>query len=149
MTNLQHQKRLAAKVLNVGVGRVWFDPEESDTIAEAVTREDIRDRIEEGIIKKKPVKGVSRGRARIRAEKRRYGHLRGHGKRKGAKYARLPKKKRWITKIRAQRRLLKRLRDDNTLDRSTYRMIYNKAGGGEFRDLNHLKTFIESHTSEV
>jgi large subunit ribosomal protein L19e len=143
MTDLQHQKKLAAKVLNVGVGRVWFDPEESEAIAEAVTREDIRDRIEEGIIKKKPVKGVSKGRAR------RYGHLRGHGKRKGAKYARLPKKRRWTTKIRAQRRLLKRLRDDNTLDRGTYRMIYNKAGGGEFRDLNHLKTFIESHTLEV
>ena len=148
MTDLQHQKSLAAKVLHVGVGRIWLDPEESDAIAEAVTREDIRDKIEEGIIDKKPVKGVSKGRARIKAEKRRYGHRRGHGKRKGAKYARLPKKRRWIVKIRAQRKLLKTLREDNTLDRTTYRMIYNKAGGGEFRDLNHLNTFIESHITK-
>ncbi|RLG34148.1 50S ribosomal protein L19e [Methanosarcinales archaeon] len=149
MTDLQHQKRLAAKVLGVGAGRVWLNPEESDTIAEAVTREDIRGLIAEGIIKRKPVKGVSRGRARIRDEKRSYGHRSGHGKRKGAKYARLSRKRRWIVKIRAQRKFLKQLREDGTLDRTTYRMLYNKAGGGEFRDLNHLRTFIESYRKEV
>jgi len=149
MTDLQHQRRLAIKVLGVGAGRIWLNPEESDTIAEAVTREDIRGLIAEDIIKLKPVKGVSRGRARIKAEKRSYGHRSGHGKRKGAKYARFPKKRRWIIKIRAQRKLLKHLREDRALDRPTYRMLYNKAGGGEFRDLNHLKTFIESHRTEV
>jgi len=145
MTDLQHQKRLAAEVLKVGTGRVWLDPTASESISEAVTRADIREKIEEGIIRKKPVKGVSRGRARIKAKKRSYGHRRGHGRRKGAKYARLSRKRRWIIKIRAQRKFLRELRDDGTLDRGTYRMLYRKAGGGEFRDLNHLKMFIETH----
>ena len=145
MTNLSKQKRIAAKVLKVGVGRVWIDPdyEERATLAEAITREDIRALIDEGIIRKKPKKGVSRGRARERAMKKALGRRKGHGSRKGAKGVRRGKKRQWITKIRALRRRLKDLRDEGHVDKTTYRMLYRKSKGGEFRSIAHLNEFIK------
>ena len=96
VTNLTKQRRLAADILKVGVERVWIDPEAAEEVSSAITREDIRKLIEEGIIKRKQKKGVSRGRARERARKRKLGRRRGHGSRKGTKYARLPRKRQWI-----------------------------------------------------
>jgi large subunit ribosomal protein L19e len=147
MTNLSKQKRIAAKVLKVGVGRVWIDPdyEEKATIAEAITREDIRGLIDEGIIRKKPKKGVSRGRAREQAMKKALGRRKGHGSRKGAKGVRRGKKRQWITKIRALRRRLKELRDEGHVDKTVYRMLYRKSKGGEFRSIAHLNEFIKAN----
>jgi large subunit ribosomal protein L19e len=147
MVNLSKQKRIAAQVLKVGVGRVWIDPDPEVTgdIAEAITRDDIRGLVEEGIIKKKQKKGVSRGRARERAMKKSLGRRKGHGSRKGAKGARSGKKRQWITKIRALRRRLKELRDEGHVDRTTYRQLYNKAKGGEFRSVAHLNDFIKAN----
>jgi len=140
------QRRLAAEILKVGVHRVWMspEPEAMERIAEAVTREDVRALIEEGLIKRRPEKGVSRGRARLREQKKRLGRRRGHGSRKGAKGARMPKKRRWIMRIRALRRRLRELRDSGKIDRRTYRMLYRKAKGGEFRSVAHLNSYIET-----
>ena len=101
MTDLSNQRRLAAKILKVGLGRVWLDNEATEDIATAITRKDVRDLIDEGKIRRRVVKGVSRARARIRDAKRSYGHQRGHGNRKGAKGARHPRKQDWMKKIRA------------------------------------------------
>jgi len=73
MTDLSAQKRLAADILDVGENRVWLDPGEQEEIAEAITRDDIRELVDEGIIRAKDAKTNSRGRARERAEKRSYG----------------------------------------------------------------------------
>jgi large subunit ribosomal protein L19e len=59
MVNLAKQKRIAAQVMKVGEGRVWIDPEASEDVAEAITREDIRGLIKEGTITIKQKKGVS------------------------------------------------------------------------------------------
>ncbi|MCW3133831.1 MAG: 50S ribosomal protein L19e [Methanophagales archaeon] len=144
MANLAKQKRIAADVMKVGKGRVWIDPEATEDITEAITKEDIRGLIEEGIIKKKQKKGVSRGRARERAMKKAQGRRKGHGSRKGAKGARRGKKRLWITKIRGLRRRLKELRDAEQIDRTTYRKLYNKAKAGEIRNIAHLNEFIKS-----
>ena len=144
MANLAKQKRIAAHVLKVGKGKVWIDPEADADVAEAITREDIRGLIEEGIIKKKPKRGVSRGRARERAIKKALGRRKGQGSRKGAKGARRGKKRLWITKIRALRRRLKELRDEGDVNPTIYRMLYKKAKGGEFRSIAHLNDFIKA-----
>ncbi len=146
MANLAKQKRIAADVMNVGEGKVWIDPDPEATadIAEAITREDIRGLIEEGIIKKKQKKGVSRGRARQRAAKKAAGRRRGHGSRKGAKGARRGKKRQWITKIRGLRRRLKELRDEEDLDKTAYRKLYIKAKAGELRNVAHLNEVAKS-----
>ena len=74
--NLRPQKSMAAKVLKVGVSRVWVDPTRLDEVSLAIRRDDIRKLITMGTIKAKPAQGVSRGRARdascpsiIRAQK--------------------------------------------------------------------------------
>lgn len=145
MVNLANQKRLAAQVLKVGEGRVWIDPEATEDIAAAITREDIRGLIKEGVIKKKPIKGVSRGRARVRAIQKSLGRRRGPGSRKGAKGARRGKKQLWIIKIRALRRRLKELRSGGYVDKTTYRRLYNKAKGGEFRNVTHLNDYLTAN----
>ncbi|HIH77397.1 MAG TPA: 50S ribosomal protein L19e [Halobacteria archaeon] len=144
MTNLLKQKKLAAKVMDVGVGRVYLDPEHSEDISAAITREDIRNLIKEGAIKKTPKKGISRARARERDLKRKYGHRKGHGRRKGGQNARYPRKSYWIKNIRAQRRYLRKLKDDGSIERSTYRLLYRKSKGGEFKNVNSLNSYIEN-----
>ena len=144
MSDLANQRRLASKILECGLDRVWLNPDASKEIASAITREDIRGLIEKGTIKAKPVKGVSRGRARALAAKRKYGHRKGHGSRKGTKGARTPKKELWIKKIRALRRRLKELRADGNVDKSTYCRLYRKAKGGEYRSVAHLNSHLGS-----
>jgi len=144
MTNLLKQKKLAAKVMDVGVGRVYLDPERSEDISVAITREDIRNLIKEGAIKKNPKKGISRSRARERDMKRRYGHRKGHGRRKGGQNARYSRKSYWIKNIRAQRRYLRKLRNEGCIERSTYRLLYRKSKGGEFKNVNSLSSYIKS-----
>jgi large subunit ribosomal protein L19e len=144
MTDLSNQKRIASKVLDCGVHRVWMDPEASEDIAVAITREDIRGLIANGTIKAVRAKGVSRGRARVRDAKRKYGHRKGHGSRKGKKGARNPRKEQWIKKIRALRKRLKELRADGSLDKTVYCKLYRKAKGGEYRSLSHLDSHLES-----
>ncbi|MCL9816572.1 50S ribosomal protein L19e [Natronocalculus amylovorans] len=145
MSDLKAQKRLAADILDVGKSRVWFDPEAQAEIVEAITREDIRDLIEQGTIQAKDAKTNSRGRARERAAKRSYGHQKGPGSRKGRSGARRNKKDAWITRIRAQRARLKELRDEGALDRTQYRELYNKASGGQFDSVDRLEAYARNN----
>ena len=143
MTDLSAQKRLAADVLDVGQNRVWFDPEAQGEIADAITREDVRDLVEQGLVRAKEVQGNSRGQAKERAEKRAYGHQKGHGSRKGAAGARQNEKDDWTSRIRAQRERLRELRDSGDLSPTEYRELYDQASGGEFDDVGDLNRYID------
>ena len=143
MTDLKAQKRLASKVLDVGKNKLWFDPDRQGDIAEAITREDIRELVDEGAIRAKPRRGNSRGRARERQQKRAYGHQTGPGTRKGKSGGRQSPKEQWRMNIRAQRNHLRELRDEGDLDRSQYRDLYDKAGGGEFDSVADLERYID------
>lgn len=144
MSDLSAQRRLAADVLDVGKSRVWFDPDAQGEIAEAITREDIRELVANGTIETKTAKSNSRGRAREREQKRAYGHRKGPGTRKGTAGARQNSKDAWVSRIRAQRRRLKELREEGTLTRTQYRALYNKASGGEFDSVSRLETFAQN-----
>ncbi|MGM0510003.1 MAG: 50S ribosomal protein L19e [Thermoplasmatota archaeon] len=141
--DVKYQKRLAADILKCGENRVWIDDTMLDEVVEAITREEIETLISNDVIKKKPVKGNSKGRHRFVKEQKKKGRRSGYGKRKGKKGARNPSKKDWIKRIRSIRRELKHLRDEGHMDKSTYREFYNKAKGGTFKDrsdlLLHLK----------
>ena len=145
MSDLSAQKRLAADVLDVGKNRVWFDPEAQGDIAEAITREDIRELVDNGTIQAKEAQGNSRGRARERQQKRSYGHQKGPGSRKGKAGARQDPKDDWQQRIRAQRAKLKELRAEGEITSSQYRDLYNKARGGEFRSVQRLLNYIDEH----
>jgi large subunit ribosomal protein L19e len=136
--DLSNQRRLAAALLKCGEGRVWIDPASQDELADAVTRSDLRSAIKAGVIRRKAVQGTSRVRARRRAAEIAKGRHSGPGSRRGAPRARLPKKHRWMRRIRAQRSLLKELRDGKKIDPGVYREFYRKAKGGMFRSRAHL-----------
>ena len=135
-------KRLAAEILGVGESRIKIKPEAFEKLEEISTRADVRKLIKEGLIEIEPKKGNSRGRWRILHEKRKKGRRRGHGSRKGAKGARQDPKETWVNKVRTLRRFLKYLKDNEIIDRRTWRKLYKMAKGGYFRDINHLKQYL-------
>jgi len=144
MTDLRNQRRMAASILKCGLHRVWMDSDRIDEIAKAVTRTDIKILINGRAIKSKQIQGISRGRKKFNQKQKEKGRRKGHGSRKGAKYARLPRKERWIRTIRPIRTYLRQLRDDKSIDKSIYRKYYRKAKGGEFRSKHHLKARLTS-----
>lgn len=143
MSQISGQRRLAAEVIGCGLNRIWFNPEKIDEVQQAMSREDIRKLILDGLIAAHKIRGNSRGRARFMMEKRSYGHRKGPGRRKGAAGARTNSKRRWIQRIRAQRKVLKELRGTENIGRSVYRKFYRRAAGGQFRTVAHLKAQIE------
>ena len=145
MTDLTAQRRLAADVLDVGQNRVWFDPDRQGDIADAITREDVRDLVAEGVIQADEKRGNSRGRARERAKKRAYGHQKGHGTRKGKAGARESEKQSWTSRIRAQRRKLSELRSEGEITPEQHNRLYDMAGGGEFDSVADLERYIENN----
>lgn len=131
------QKRLASKVLKVGVSRVWIDPENREDVEKAITKWDIRKLAKRGIIKALPEK--------LHRPKERTKKKRGLGSRKGKKYSIVPRKRRWISTIRPLRRFLKELKSSGEIDNRTYRRIRLLAKGGMFRSRSHLRTYLEQH----
>ncbi|MFO8016403.1 MAG: 50S ribosomal protein L19e [Candidatus Woesearchaeota archaeon] len=140
---LKLQKRLAAGMLKCSPKKVWFDENHLDEIKEAITKADIRASINKGLIQIKPVKSASRTRARKDAVQKRKGRRKGQGTRKGRSTARLSKKEFWTNAIRAQRGLIRYLRDTEKISRNTYRNLYLKCKGGFFRSRRHIKLFID------
>ena len=138
MPDLSNQRRLAAQLLKCGQGRVWVDPASTEELADAVTRSDIRSAIKAGVIRRKPIQGTSRVRARRHAEEVRKGRHSGAGSRRGTPESRVTRKRRWIRRIRAQRDLLSSLRDGKKIPVSVYREFYRRAKGGMFRSRAHL-----------
>ena len=143
--NLSSQRKLASAVLDCGVNRVWIDPDRVDEVSMAITREEIRKLIKDKAIKASPKNSTSRGRARILAEKKKKGRRVGQGSKKGKKYAVVTRKTRWMNRIRAQRRKLTSLRENRIISVSTYRSLYRKAKGGEFRSVAELERYINDN----
>lgn len=139
MVDLRPQRRIAARIMKIGENRVQIDPEFIWDVELALTREDIKKLIADKVIRAKQKKGISRARVKKQMLQRRKGRRRGHGTRKGKKTARLPRKKRWIDKVRPLRRYLKGLRDEEIIDRRSYRQFYLRVKGNSYRNLRHLK----------
>ncbi|MEM3712114.1 MAG: 50S ribosomal protein L19e [Thermoproteota archaeon] len=129
-------RRLAADILKVGESRIWIDPERLEDVENAVTRADVRRLIKSGAIRKRPASTPSRGRVRIRSGRR------GPGSRKGSKSARVSVK--WVEKVRAQRRLLKELRNRKIISRKMYRRLYLMVKGGMFASRRALMNYVIS-----
>jgi large subunit ribosomal protein L19e len=109
--DLSLQKRLASEILGVGKDRIWIDPNKIQEASKALSRSDILDLIDKGIIRIKQVKGQSRTWANYIKEQKKKGRRRGPGSKKGSKNARSGKKEHWIKRIRAIRKLLRELKE--------------------------------------
>jgi large subunit ribosomal protein L19e len=145
MTDLKSQRRLAAQVLKVGQNRVWIDPEKVDDAESAMTREEIRRLIHEGVIKSAPERGVSRARARILHRKRKKGLRSGEGSRTGSPRARISKKEAWMSKIRALRKRLHVLKAKKIITEAAYSELYRMAGSGRFVSVADLERYLKAH----
>ncbi|MCX8163227.1 MAG: 50S ribosomal protein L19e [Candidatus Micrarchaeota archaeon] len=128
-------KRLAASILKVGISRVWLDPNNQKRFEEVLTREDVKKLIQEGLIKKLP----PTPRRKIQKTK-----SSGYGSRKGTRKTRMKQKQMWMAKVRAQRKLLKKLLKEGKLQKSPMiKKVYRKIKANQFRSkkilLNYLK----------
>ena len=136
------QKRLAADVLNCSPNDVRFVESKLAEVKEAITRTDIRVLVAQGVILKARTSESSRSRARENHIQKVKGKRKGQGSRKGTSNARENAKLVWMNKVRAQRELIKELKEKKLISNDTYRDLYLKVKGGYFRNKRHIKLFI-------
>jgi large subunit ribosomal protein L19e len=139
-------RRLASKVTGAGISRITFT--DIDKAQEGVTTDDVRNLINEKVIVVSAKRGVSRGRARERYARHSVRSA-GLGTRKGTKKARLNPKKRWIAKVRSQRKYLKELAETKKLEKKTTRKLYLMIKGNYFRSKRHMEEYINGLKSNL
>jgi len=142
---MRNKKKLAAKILGVSPKKVVFSPDALEEVQKAITRSDMRGLIAVGKVSKARVNQHSRGGARKIAEQKGKGRQRGKGSRKGSKHSIVTRKEKWMVRVRAQRELLKELRDKKLVSTTNYRMLYTKSKGGYFRNRRHIKLYLKEH----
>ena len=140
------QKRLAADVSGVSPKKIRFDPARLEDVKEAITKQDVRSLIGEGVISVLPGRGVSRGRANKLHRQKRRGLRRGMGSRKGTRNARQPGKRAWINRVRSQRMFLKRILESSIITHDVYKDLYSKVAGGFFRSIKHIQIFMDERS---
>lgn len=140
---MKSQRIMAAKIMKIGASRVWMDPSRLADIDEAITAEDIRRLIKDGVIVAKPKDGLSSFRKKKIAQQKKKGRRHGRGSVKGSKGARVKKKRVWIKTIRSIRTLLRQFRTEGRIDNATYRDMYMKAKSGFFRSRAHVMIYLE------
>ena len=83
----------------------------------AQSRHDVKKLIKNSYIIKKPMKIHSNFKAKQQQAEKSKGRHRGIGKRQGTANARYPVKSMWMCRIRGQRRILRKWRNDKSIDK--------------------------------
>ena len=124
---LDKKKRLAAKVLNVGLGRIIFREGNLNEIKEAITRQDIVDLHKSGAIMIREPKG------KLKVEKRKY--KRGPGK---VKKKVRGKKREYVAIVRKLRTYAKSLLRTGKIDNQKYRKLRGMIKSRRLKNKRHL-----------
>jgi large subunit ribosomal protein L19e len=138
-------RRIASEVLGVGESKVKFRVDSIKKIQDALTREDIRSLIKEGVIYKIEKRGVSRVRGMAKQGQTKKGRRGGMGSRRGTPSARLDEKVAWIAKVRAQRRFLASLVEGKQIAPESVRKIYLMIKGNAFKSVKILETYLRDN----
>jgi large subunit ribosomal protein L19e len=141
--NTSYQKRMAAKILKCGSGRVKVSQEKD--IEEALTRNDVRHLIVKGLIRKVQKKGTGRIGANKKLAQKKKGRSGGRGTKRGKKFVLVSRKETWMRNIRAQRSLLKELKEKGLIENAVYNKFYRRAKGGEYRNKKHMLSFLKEN----
>lgn len=141
--DLSLQKRIASALLQCSPKRIKIDPSNYSEVKEAITRFDVNNLVNKGLIKIIPKKGISNFHINIKRKQKRKGRQKGAGSRKGKHTARIDLKKTWMNSVRRQRKLLKKLKAKKFLAKKDYKILYLKSKGGFFRSSRHIKTYLE------
>lgn len=128
---LNKKKQLAAKVLKVGKNRVWFSNENLAEIKEAITKQDIKDLFQQGIIKIKEVKG--RKKIKRRKTKRKAGKIKMKVKRRKQEYVKITRKLRGY---------IKELKKQEKISKEKYQEIRKKIRARTFKSKAQLKEYL-------
>jgi large subunit ribosomal protein L19e len=143
--SLDYVKELAAKVKGVGKSRIYIDPEYYDKLSTVISREEVKKLIEDGIIKIKPKKGISKGRFRKKLKQKRKGLRKGPGSIKGNKIK--IKKKEYVKRIRGLRKYLRNLYDKGLIDNKLYQKLRKYVKAGVLTSRAKIRAYIESYKS--
>jgi large subunit ribosomal protein L19e len=128
--SIKFTKRIAAELLGRGVNSLRINPTSIEEAGKAITRDDVRKLISDGVIvAMKPKYELY---PRVKEEKRK----RGTGKRKGTAKAR--RGRTWEKKVRAQRLLLSRLKKTGKIDNAVFKRYYLLVKGNQFPDKRSL-----------
>jgi large subunit ribosomal protein L19e len=142
---LNKLKDKVGEILKKSKYKLKLSPEKLEAnkkqVSDAITKDDVRKLIVDGIVEKQPNTGQSRGRARVLLEKKKLKRKRGPGKRKGTRKAR-EKVDEHSVKVRALRKRLKEIKAEDKLNGKNYNTLYLRIKGNYFRGKKHLEEFI-------
>lgn len=131
-------KRLASDIMKVGVNKVRIDPDGMARANEALTRNDVRALILDGVVYRAPIEG-----RRSNKDKRRG---RGHGSRKGSSNARTPRKQMWMLHVRSQRKYLADMVASGELPKEHKRAVYMKIKSGIFKSRKAMHLYLKENS---
>ena len=133
-------RRTAARVLGCGESRIFIL--DAKRASEALTADDVRALIKQGVVVKRASVSPGRSKAERRQARKLKGRGRGPGARRGSMYARHTSKERWMSIVRKQRSLLNHFKP--LLPEGVYRKVYRMVKGSAFRSAAHLQVYLRS-----
>ncbi|MCS7122481.1 MAG: 50S ribosomal protein L19e [Candidatus Micrarchaeota archaeon] len=134
--NIETFRRLLADIKGVGRNRIKIKPgrEVLEILKTSlVTREDVRKRWKE-------IADIEPAKKHMKTERKK---KRGEGSREGKKFSRLSRKRRWMIKVRALRKLVKILKEQGKIDNTMKRILYRKIKGGEIKSKRALMEIVD------